>query len=97
MSATVTNSEAAILSRLIIPARGDLSADAARSILNLQFDEQDRERMHELARMRQEGALSEDDEAELDRYRHIGHFLEMIQSKARLSLAALSAPPDAST
>ncbi len=97
MSATATNSEAAILSRLIIPMRGDLSADAARSILNLQFDEQDRLRMRELANMREEGALSEDDEAELDRYRHIGHFLELIQSKARLSLATLSGPSDAAT
>ncbi len=86
MSTMASNSEAAILSRLIVPARGDLSADAAKSILNLKFDDQDRMRMHELVRMRQEGPLSAEDEAELERYRHIGHLLELMQSKARLSL-----------
>ena len=41
--------EAAILSRLIRPERADLSPDAARSILKLDFEDQDRARVHELA------------------------------------------------
>lgn len=87
MSTMATNSEAAILSRLIVPDRGDLSPEAAKSILDLKFDEQDRARMHELARMGQDGALTAEDEAELERYRNIGHLVELMQSKARLSLA----------
>lgn len=86
MSTTSANSEAAILSRMIAPERGDLTADAAKAILSLKFDDQDRLRMHQLVRMRQAGPLSPEDEAELERYRHIGHFLELMQSKARLSL-----------
>jgi hypothetical protein len=91
MSLIAANSEAAILNRLIAPDRGDLSAEAAKSILALKFDEQDRTRMHELARMRQDGSLTAEGEAELDRYRHVGHLVELMQSKTRLSLARSNA------
>jgi hypothetical protein len=36
------DSDSAILSRLIRPERDDLSPDAARSLLKLEFEEQDR-------------------------------------------------------
>lgn len=84
--ATPSNSEAAILSRVFIPERGDLSAEAARSILNLEFDEADRIRMHELAKKGQGGELSPAEETELERYRHVGHLLDLMKSKARRSL-----------
>jgi hypothetical protein len=38
----VSNGEAAILGRLIRPERAELSPEAARSILKLEFDDQDR-------------------------------------------------------
>ncbi|HUY93093.1 MAG TPA: hypothetical protein VMV10_30465 [Pirellulales bacterium] len=87
MSTIASNSEAAILSRLIVPDRGGLSADAANFILQLKFDERDQARMHELATKRQDGDLSPEDEADLERYRHIAHLLELMQSKVRRSLA----------
>lgn len=94
MSTITTNSEAAILSRLIAPDRGDLSADAAHSLLDLKFDQRDQARMHELVQMRRERDLAPEEEAELEGYRHIGHLLELIHSKARLSLAALKRAAD---
>ncbi len=45
----VSNSEAAILSRVIQPDRDGLSAAAARALLKLEFTADDRGRMHELA------------------------------------------------
>lgn len=81
-----TSGEAAILSRIIHPERDDLSPEAARSILKLDFDEQDRARMHELAGRAQDGALSEGEAAELESYRRVGRLLDLMRSKARRSL-----------
>src|SRR5947209_1641772 len=76
------NSEAAIWTRLIQPERDDLSADAARSILRIEFTEQDKQRMHELALKNQEGSLTESEQAEIDNYCHVGRLLDLMHSKA---------------
>lgn len=81
-----TSSEAAILGRIIHPERDDLSPDAARSILKLDFDEQDRARMHELAVRAQGGGLTEAELAELESYRRVGRLLDLMRSRARRSL-----------
>jgi hypothetical protein len=83
---TIPNGEAAILGRLIRPEQDELSPDAARSILRLDFDTQDRARMHELALKAQQGSLTAADEAELASYRGVGRLLELLRSKARRSL-----------
>jgi hypothetical protein len=82
----VDNSEAAILDRLIFPERGELPAEAAWYLLALDFDQADRERMHALAAMAREGVLSPDEASETDSYRHVGHLVALLQSKARRSL-----------
>ncbi len=85
-AAPVSNGEAAILGRLIRPERADLSFEAARSILKLEFEDQDRARMHELATRAQTGTLTGAEEAELESYRRVGRLLDMMRSKARRSL-----------
>jgi uncharacterized protein (DUF2236 family) len=79
--------EAAILGRLIRPERADLSPEAARSILKLEFDSQDRDRMHQLVSKAQAGLLTDADAAELESYRRVGRLLDLMRSKARRSLA----------
>ena len=91
MPEVIINTEAAILSRLILPDRGDLSADAASSILKLQLAEYDIGRMHELVVKNQDEELTLDERQELAGYRHVGHLLDLMQSKARRSLARLQA------
>ncbi len=49
--------EAAIWARVIHP-NGELTPQVARTILQLEFSEADRQRMHELSEKAQEGALS---------------------------------------
>ncbi|HLM71225.1 MAG TPA: hypothetical protein VK459_00980 [Polyangiaceae bacterium] len=85
-AAPVGNGEAAILGRLIRPERADLSPDAARSLLKLDFEDQDRARMHELVTRGQAGTLTVAEEAELESYRRVGRLLDMMRSKARRSL-----------
>ncbi|HLI83708.1 MAG TPA: hypothetical protein VKV17_07295 [Bryobacteraceae bacterium] len=80
------NTETAILSRLIDPERSGLAPEAARYILTLEFKDSDQHRMNELAEKAQEGALSPGEERELENYRHVGHLLALLRSKARVSL-----------
>jgi hypothetical protein len=79
-------SEVAILSRVFQPNNGTLSAAAARAWLKLDFADEDRARMHELAVKAQEGMLSAEDEVALNNYRRAGCLLDMMHSKARHSL-----------
>ena len=86
MSAQVENSEAAILSRVIQPESGDWPPAAAEAILQMGFDETDRERMTALLEKAKEGELTNEESEALEHYRHIGKLLELMKSRARLSL-----------
>lgn len=79
-------SEAAILSRIVRPESGTWSRDAAESILEFDFPSADLRRMNALAAKARQGNLSAAEESELENYRDAGRLLELLQSKARLSL-----------
>jgi hypothetical protein len=78
--------EVAILSRLIKPNRAEFAPEVAAALLKLDFDPADRDRMHELAVKSQEGTLTKAEEEELDGYRRVGYFVDLVRSKARISL-----------
>jgi hypothetical protein len=80
------SAEAAILSRLVKPARADLLPEVAKALLELDFDQADRDRLHVLAVKGQEGTLTQAEQEELDSYRRIGYFVDLMRSKARISL-----------
>lgn len=82
----VVNTGVAILERLLKPENGDLSPEAARSVLQLDFARQDHERMAELQSKASAGTLSIDERAELDEYLLVANLLALWQSKARISL-----------
>ena len=88
MSDVVQNSEAAIFSRVVSPDNANLSADAANSILQITFPAADRDRMNALAEKAREGRLSSEEASELENYSRVGRLLEVLKSKARLSLKA---------
>jgi hypothetical protein len=79
-------SEMAILDRLLRAERAGFSAAAARSLLKIDFEPADRERMHQLAVKAQDGTLTAAEQAEIDAYEVVGHLLGLMHSKARLSL-----------
>jgi hypothetical protein len=60
-------------------------------ILQWEFAETDRQRMHQLLDKAKAGKLSRIDKAEAERYERIGHLLSIVKSKARASLKAHSA------
>lgn len=86
MSATITNTDADILERLIDPHTPSFSHEAARAILEITFPPSDVRRMNELAAKAREGTLTLDEQDEIDGYERVGHLLGILQSKARLSL-----------
>ena len=77
--------EADILTRLLQPDSNDLRPEVAEYILGLSFRPADVDRMNELAAKAAE-TLSADESSEIEGYRHVGHFLALLQSKARLAL-----------
>jgi hypothetical protein len=77
------NTPAAIWTRLIRPERKDMAPEAARFFLELEFDQQDLDRMHELTVKNQEGELAASEIEELQNYRQIGLELDFLRAKAR--------------
>jgi hypothetical protein len=80
------NSQAAILDRIIGRDKSSIPVDAARYFLSLGFGPADLDRMNLLAARAREGEATPSELAEIEGYCHVGHFLALIQSKARKSL-----------
>jgi hypothetical protein len=79
-----------ILERVIEPQRGDFSPEHANYVLGLDFSPQEHARFAELSRKAQEGALSLDEQTELDDFLSVNSLLVILQSKARVSLGKKS-------
>ncbi|HYL75804.1 MAG TPA: hypothetical protein VEU96_16455 [Bryobacteraceae bacterium] len=87
------NREAEIWARLMRAQKEELSSEAAEFLVSIDFEDEDRRRMLELAERSGAGTLTLDEQAEFDSYLHIGNFLAIMQSKARLALSKRK-PPD---
>lgn len=59
----------------------------ARDILAIDFDQTDKDRMRVLSAKARAGTLSAEEDAEAGKYERLGHLLNIMQSKARRSLA----------
>lgn len=79
-------SELAILEKILKPKRVKLSAPAAQELLDIRFDKNELDRMHALGAKAQEGTLSAKEQAELNGYELVGHFLAILHSRAREAL-----------
>jgi hypothetical protein len=86
------NTAAMILERLIKPDEADFSPEAAHSILRMEFQAVDQERVNLLSSKAQEGTLTTRERAELEDYIRVADLLAMLQSKARLSLKNAGLP-----
>jgi uncharacterized protein YnzC (UPF0291/DUF896 family) len=75
-----------ILSRIVGPDEENLTPEAAQGILKLSLDENDRQRLHDLASKNQNVGLTREELEELDAYRRVGRLIDLLQAKARRSL-----------
>jgi len=80
------NREADIWARLMRAQKDELSSEAAEFLLSVNFEEDDRQRMLQLADRSEAGTLTTEEGAEFDSYLHVGNFLAIMQSKARIAL-----------
>jgi hypothetical protein len=74
--------DAAIWER-VIQFEGNLSPAAARALLKVRFSTADQERMHALSARARAGALTPEEEVEIDTYEQLGSLLDILHSKAR--------------
>jgi hypothetical protein len=88
-----STSETAIFERIVLPIEPKFSEEAARSILAIQFSAEDRDRMQILADKAKQAALSPDEHREIDNYERVGHYLAILQSKARVALKTSADAP----
>jgi hypothetical protein len=87
----VANAASVILERVIQPQTPDLTPDAARGLLQLRFSTADHDRMTDLATRSRGGRLTASEREELDAYIEVGLLIDLLQSKARLSLRGKAA------
>lgn len=87
MGISTTISEADILDELIGPDDPTFPAEAAKAILELKFSDRAKERMRELLDGNNRGELTQEQVAELDAYRRVGLVIDLMQAKARVSIA----------
>jgi hypothetical protein len=79
--------EADILSEIIAPDEPTLPEASAREILTLRFNQQAIQRMNYLVEKNRRGELLAVERELLEKYQRVGNFLNLLQAKARLSLA----------
>ena len=79
--------EADILAQIIAPGDGTLPRSLAQAVLDFRFDREATQRMEELAAKSADDSLTEEEREVLDRYLRVGTFLNLLQAKARCSLA----------
>lgn len=80
------NTEVAILGRVLETQNGDLPAAAAQSWLKLRLPDVDQTRLRELSAKAKVTELALDEQALLENYLHVGRLIDLMKSKARLSL-----------
>ena len=83
---TAIDSGTDILFRAIRPAEGDIPPDACRWLLRVRLPADDFEKDNQWAAKARAGTLTSAERGELDELELVTSFLELMQSKARLSL-----------
>jgi tagatose-1,6-bisphosphate aldolase len=86
MASASSLSEAEILEHLVSPVKGDLSPEAARAILDLQFGGRATRHIRQLLQKNNRGRITADERTTLDKYLRVGQLIDLLQAKARLSL-----------
>ncbi len=81
-----STSETAIFERIVLPNDPGLSQEAARSLLALGFSLDDTARMRALLEKAKLGSLTAEEQQAMDNYERVGHYLGILQSKARHAL-----------
>lgn len=94
MNPTIASQESEILSRLVGPENPNFTPEVAHSILELRFSDVDVDRMNELLEKARQGTLSQEEESQLHGYLFVSSMVDLMHSKARLTLKESAGGPD---
>ena len=83
---TLVLTEADILGEVVAPYEPTMPDGFARAVLAVRFNESAQTRIREFLEKKNAGSITPTESANLDRYLHVGQFLDLMQAKARLSL-----------
>jgi hypothetical protein len=67
-----------------------MSPSVAREILGLRYSDETTARIRGLLSTNNAGTITPGERADLDKYLRVGQFIDLLQAKARISLAASS-------
>lgn len=90
MSAATPLSEFDILAELVQPDEPTMSEAHARFVLGMHFTEASQSRIRELLQKNNRGDITPQERAALDKFLRVGQFVDLLQAKARVTLAKLS-------
>ncbi len=92
MSTVSISNQQAILADLVESLPLDVEINVAKALLTLRFSTAQRERMRELLDKNNCGTITPAEHAEMEDYRSVGGFVDLLQAKARLTLKQASEP-----
>jgi hypothetical protein len=91
--AETRESETTILARLFSDRLGQLPPEMARYILDIDFNDRDRARLHELVVRNQDDDLTPAEKEELVAFVNAGSMLSILQARARRMLGVKAEKP----
>lgn len=83
---SLVDPELAIWERVFLPDALRITQEQARYLLDVRFSQSDLDRINELSEKAGAGTLKSEEEAELERYVHMGHLLSILKAKVRRRL-----------
>lgn len=75
-----------VMQRLAWPSQKQLPASVAKWLIQVGFSKRDMKRIIDLSHKAQSGTLDSNEQAELNEFEMVGHFLSILHLKARASL-----------
>lgn len=75
--------ELEIWERVFVPDPQHITPDQARYLLEVRFSKADQDRINLLSAKARDGKLTPKENAELERYVHVGHLLSILKAKVR--------------
>jgi len=87
MASTPTVTEAEILEDVLNSTRAELTPDAARCFLQMRFSNGATRQIRRLLQKNNRGKITAAERVTLESYLRVGQFLDLLQSKAKLSIA----------
>ena len=78
--------EADVLDQVVGCDEENLSPEAAQSLLDLKFNREATQKIRQLLAKNNRGTISAEERVTLEKYLRVGHLLDLLHAKARLSL-----------